>query len=447
MGRVQVIAVSYRPPPRRWKVYIAGAMARGCVTMTASAAVARLRPGMRVMLPPGCGEPRALVHEICRQSERLRDLTLMGGIHLGDYPWARPECAALRYATWHMSPRLDDARRRGRVEFVPLRYFDIVSEFAPGGRWAPDCVLVHAAPPDARGYLSLGVGVSVALPAARRAPLVIAQVNPNMPRARGNGWLHASQVDIRVDVDEPLVEYPPPAVGAVERAIGGHVAALVPDGAAVQVGVGAIPQAVLEGLAGHRDLALHSLLVDQGVALAEGGVVTGARKRVHRGRMDLGEAMGTRRTFDFLAASDAVNMESAAFTHDPEVVARMDRFVAINSALEIDLAGQVTAESLGVRQVAGIGGQFDFVLGASRSAGGAAIIALPSTGRDGAVSRIVPRLTAGAAVTTPRYLADWIVTEHGAARLRGLSDTARATALLAVAHPRFQGELERALTS
>jgi 4-hydroxybutyrate CoA-transferase len=415
--------------------------------MTPADAVGRLRPGMRVMMPPGCGEPRGLVAEICRQSERLRDLTLMSGIHLGDYPWARPEHAALRYATWHMSPRLEDARRRGRVDFAPIRYLDVVTEFAPGGRWAPDCVLVHTAPPDARGYLSLGAAVGVALPAARQAPLVIAQVNPNMPRARGNGWLHASQVDIRVDVDEPLVEYPPPAVGAVERAIGGHVARLVPDGAVVQVGVGAIPQAVLEGLAGHRDLALHSLLVDQGVALVERGVVTGSRKRVHRGRLDLAEAMGTRRTFDFLAESEAVNMESSAYTHDPDVVARLDRFVAINSALEIDLAGQVTAESLGPRQVAGIGGQFDFVLGASRSAGGASIIALPSTGRDGAVSRIVPRLATGAAVTTPRYLADWVVTEHGAARLRGLSETARATALIAVAHPRFQGELERALTT
>jgi 4-hydroxybutyrate CoA-transferase len=428
-------------------VYIADAMARGFTKLRLGEAVGLLRPGMKVLLPPGCGEPRALVAEICRQSERLRDLTLMGGIHLGDYPWAEPDRATLRYATWHMSPRLEDARRRGRVEFIPLRYFDLVTEFAAGGRWAPDCVLVHAAPPDGHGYLSLGVSVSVALPAARAAPLVIAQVNHAMPRARGNGWLHASQVDAWVEVDEPLVEYPPPVVGEVERAIGRHVAALVPDGATVQVGVGGIPQAVLEALGGHRDLALHSLLVDSGVTLVARGVVTGARKRLHRGRLDLGEAMGTRRTFDFLASSDAVNMESAAFTHDPHLVAAIDRFVAINSALEIDLGGQVTAESLGTRQVAGIGGQFDFVLGASRSAGGAAIIALPSTGRDGAVSRIVPRMAEGAAVTTPRYLADWVVTEHGAARLRGLSDSARATALLAVAHPRFQGELERALTS
>jgi acyl-CoA hydrolase len=235
-------------------------------------------------------------------------------------------------------------------------------------------------------------------------------------------------------------------VGDVERAVGRCVAALVPDGAVVQVGVGAIPQAVLEALDGHRDLALHSLLVDAAVGLVERGVVTCARKRVHRGRMDVAEAMGTRRLFDFLRDDDRVNMESSAFVHDPEIVARLERFVSINSALEIDLTGQVTAESLGGRQVAGIGGQFDFVLGASRSAGGASIIALPSTGRDGAVSRIVPRLAPGAAVTTPRYLADWVVTEHGAARLKGRGERERAVALIAVAHPRFREELERALT-
>ena len=224
----------------------------------------------------------------------------MGGIHLGDYPWARPEHAALRCAMWHMSPRLEDARRRGRVEFLPLRYFDAVAAFSRGGPWAPDCVLIQTAPPDAGGYLSLGVSVSLALPAAREAPLVIAQVNPRMPRTRGNACLHRSQIDVCVEVDEPLIEYPPPLVGDVERAIGRHVAALVPDGATVQVGVGAIPQAVLDALGDHRDLALHSLLVDGGIALIERGVVTGARKRIRRGRMDIAEVMGTRRLFDFV---------------------------------------------------------------------------------------------------------------------------------------------------
>ncbi len=412
---------------------------------TLAGAVARLAPGMRVMLPPGCGEPVALVGEICRQADRLRDLTLMGGIHLGDFPFARPETAALRVATWHMAPGLEDAGRRGRVEYLPLRYFDVVREFAPGGAWAPDCVLVHTAPPDRHGYLSLGVAVGVALPAARHAPLVIAQVNPRMPRTRGAGALHASQVDLWVEVDEPLLEYPPPAVTDVERAIARHVAALVPDRATVQVGVGAIPQAVLEALAGHRDLALHSLLVDAAVTLVERGAVTAAAKRLHRGRLDIAEAMGTRRLFDFLHDNPLVNMESSAVVHDPQVVARLDRFVAVNSALEVDLGGQVTAESLGPRQVAGIGGQFDFVLGASRSPGGRAIIALPATGRDGAVSRIVPRLTAGAAVTTPRFLADCVVTEFGVAELRGRGEHARAAALIAIAHPRFQEELARSV--
>ena len=225
------------------------------------------------------------------------------------------------------------------------------------------------------------------------------------------------------------------------------MASVVPDRATVQVGVGAIPQAVLEALGDHRDLGLHSLLVDASVALVERGVVTNVAKRFHRGRMDIAEAMGTRRLFDFVHDHVLVNMESSAFVHDPSVIAQIDRFVAVNSALEIDLTGQVTAESLGPRQVAGIGGQFDFVLGASRSRGGVSVIAMPSTGRDGTVSRIVTRLSAGAAVTTPRYLTDRVVTEFGVAELRGKGDRARAAALIAVAHPRFREELERGVTS
>src|SRR5215831_6921800 len=254
---------------------------RAFAKTTLSGAVGKLQPAMRVLMPPGCGEPVALVEEIGRQAARLRDLTLMGGIHLGDYSFARPEVAALRVATWHMSPGLEDARRRGRVDFVPVRYFDAVREFAAGGQWAADAVLVHCAPPDDHGYLSLGVSVGVVLPAARRAPLVIAQVNPNMPRTRGNASLHRSQIDVWVDVDEPLLAYPPPAVGDVERAIGR--------------GVAAIPQAVLEALGDHRRLALHSLLVDAAVALVERGAVDASAKRVHRGRLDIAEVMGTRR--------------------------------------------------------------------------------------------------------------------------------------------------------
>jgi 4-hydroxybutyrate CoA-transferase len=407
--------------------------------------VGRLRPGMKVLLPPGSGEPASLVAEICRQADRLAPLTLMGGIHLGDYPFCRAVLAGkIRFVTWHMSPRLADAHARGQAEYVPVRYSEVVRVFAAGGAWQPDCAVVHASPPDARGFLSLGVSVSVTRPAALRAPLVVAQVNPRMPRTLGGAFLHASQIDAWAEVDEELYEYPPPAVGDVERAIGGRVAELVPDGATVQVGIGAIPEAALSLLDGKRDLSLYSLLVDAAVTLCERGAVPSGARADGRGRIDVGEIMGTRRAFDFAHDNPAVSMVSSDTLHDPRVVAGLDRFVSINSALEVDLTGQVTAERAGGHRVAGIGGQFDFVLGASLAPGGVSIIALRSTGRDGE-SRIVPRLAPGAPVTTPRYLVDWVVTEHGAARLRGLGERERAAALIAVAHPRFVEELEKSL--
>jgi acyl-CoA hydrolase len=329
------------------------------------------------------------------------------------------------------------------VDFVPARYFDTVTVFAAGGPWAPDAVVVHAAPPDAAGYLSLGVSVSFALPAARRAPLVIAQVNPRMPRTLGNAFLHRSQVDCWTEADHALVEYPPTALGRVERAIAAHAAELIPDGATLQVGVGAIPQAIMEALGGRRDLGVHSLLVEPMLPLVEAGVITNARKRLHPGRMDVGEIMGTARLFAWAHDNPLINMEPSDVTHDPHVVAGLGPFVSVNSALEVDLLGQVNAESIDGRQVAGIGGQFDFVLGAVRAAGGRAIIALPSTGQGGARSRIVRRLGAGARVTTPRFLADYVVTEYGVAALRGQSDAGRARALARVAHPAWRERIER----
>jgi acyl-CoA hydrolase len=418
-------------------------MVRPFAKTTLAGAVDRLRPGMRVLMQPGCGNPSALVGEIMRQAERLAPLTLMGGLRLDDYPFGAPAYAGkLRFATWHMSPRLADARARGDVDFVPARYFDSVSLFAAGGAWAPDAVLLHTAPPDRAGYLSIGVS-AYALPAARRAPLVIAQVNARMPRTLGNAFVHRTQVDAWVEVDEPLLEYPPSPVGPVERQIARHVAGLVPDGATLQVGVGSIPQAIMDALGDKRDLAVHSLLVEHMLPLVEQGVITNARKRLHRGRMDIGEIMGTARLFDWSRDNPAINMEPSDIVHDPHVLASLDDFVSVNSALEVDLLGQVNAESVDGRQVTGIGGQFDFVLGASRSEGGRSIIALPSTGKGGAVSRVVARLGAGARVTTPRFLADAVVTEHGVAELRGRSDAGRARELIRVAHPDYREALER----
>ena len=306
------------------------------------------------------------------------------------------------------------------------------------GQWAPDAVIVHCSPPDRAGYLSLGVSMSYLLSAARRAPCVIAQVNPRMPRTLGNAFLHRSQIDCWAEAEHALVEYPPTPVGEIERTIARHVAELVPDGATVQVGVGSIPQAVMEALPGKRDLGVHSLLVDHMLPLIESGVITNSRKRLHPGRMDVGEIMGTERLFRWVHDNPMVNMEPSDIVHDPQVVGALGDFVSVNSALEVDLLGQVNAESVDGRQITGIGGQFDFVLGASRAAGGRSIIALPSTGRQGKVSRIAARLPSGARVTTPRFIADYVVTEYGTAALAGQSDAGRARALARIAHPAFR---------
>jgi 4-hydroxybutyrate CoA-transferase len=398
---------------------------------------------MRVLLPPGCAEPTPLVAEILRQARRLQPLTLMGGLHLGGHPFCAPEHdGCLRWVTFHAMPDLRDALVRGQAEFLPLRYFDAPWAFAPGGPWAADAVLVQTAPPDHAGRLSLGVSTSYPLPVARRAPLVIAEVNHRMPRTFGDSTIALERVHAWVETDRPLVPYPPPAAGEVERRIAGHVAELVPDGATIQVGIGAVPEAVVAGLGGHRELSVHSLLVDAMLPLLERGVITGSGNRRHPGCLDLGEIMGTEPLFRWVHENPRVYMEPSTAVHDPLVVAALERFVSINSAVEVDLTGQVNAEALGMRQVAGIGGQFDFVAGAALG-GGRSVIALPSTGRGGEVSRIVGRLGAGTPVTTPRHLVDCVVTEFGRAELRGLSDRQRARQLIRLAHPRFREDLER----
>jgi len=254
-------------------------------------------------------------------------------------------------------------------------------------------------------------------------------------------------VDCWVEAEHPLRELPPAPVGPVERSVGALVSDLIPDGATIQIGIGSIPQAVMEALGEKRDLGIHSLLVDSIVPLIEKGVVTNRLKSLHPGRMDLCEIFGSRRLFDFVHENPSVNMEPSDIVHDPQVVGRIRDFVSINSALEVDLAGQVNAESVGRMQVSGIGGQFDFVLGASRAPGGRSIIALLSTGQNGTVSRIVAALREGTRVTTPRYLPDYVVTEYGVASLRGKSDAERAKALVRIAHPAFREPLERSLVA
>jgi acetyl-CoA hydrolase len=406
-------------------------------------AIGRLAPGTRVLLPPGCAVPTPLIAEILRQADRLRPLTLMGGLYLGEHPFCAAEYdGRLRWATFHATPGLRDALTRGQAEFIPLRYFDAPWAFGPGGPWAADAVLVQTSPPDSAGRVSLGVSTSYPLPVARGTALVIAEVNHRMPRTLGDSTIGLDRVAAWVETDRSLVPYPSPRPGEVERRIADHVAEIVPDGATVQVGIGAVPEAIVAGLAGHRDLGVHSLLVDSMLPLLERGVITGARNRRHPGCLDLGEIMGTEPLFRWAHENAQVWMEPSTTIHDPAIVAGLERFVSVNSAIEIDLTGQVNAEALGGRQVAGIGGQFDFVAGAALG-GGRAVIARPATDPQGEVSRIVARLEAGTPVTTPRHLVDCVVTEFGRAQLRGLSDVARARELTRIAHPRFREGLER----
>ncbi len=368
----------------------------------------------------------------------------MGGLLLGAYPFCAPAYRDdIRWVTFHVMPGLREAMERGQVEFIPIRYFDALRVFGPAGPWAADAVVVHTAPPDADGRLSLGVSTSYPLPLARSAPLVIAEVNRRMPRTLGDSTIDLDRVGAWIETDRALIPYAAPDVGETERRIAAHVAEIIPDGATIQVGIGSVPEALAGCLGGHRDLAIHSLLVDAMLTLIERGVITNARKSRNPGRMDLGEIMGTETLFRFVHENPLVNMEPSSSIHNAMVVAGLERFVSVNSAIEVDLTGQVNAESLGARQVAGIGGQFDFVEGAYWAPDGRSVIALPSTGRGGEVSRIVARLPAGAKVTTPRYLTDYVATEFGCVCLRGLSVAQRTRALVRLAHPRFREGLER----
>ena len=300
-----------------------------------------------------------------------------------------------------------------------------------------DAVFVNATPPDAHGFCSLGVSVEAMHAAIDAATTVIVQFNRSMPRTLGESFVHVSQIDLAVEVDQPPYEHARPEIGDLERRIGSFIADLIPDGATLQLGIGAIPAATAQLLTGKRDLGIHSeMFTDAVVDLVEAGAVTGDRKARNRGKLVVAFLMGTRKLYDFVNDNPMVEMRSVDFTNDTHVIRSFDNMVAINSAIEVDLSGQVVADSIGYRMYSGIGGQMDFMRGAALAAGGRPIIALPSTaGSDGAVSRITSSLREGAGVVTTRAHVQTVVTEWGVAELWGKSLRERAKALIAIAHP------------
>lgn len=410
---------------------------------TADDALSVLRSAQRVWVQQGNSTPQPLIDAMIRRAPVLKDVEVISMLTLGDAPYTRPEFAGtFRHGGLFLGGNVREAVQAGRADYTPIFLSEIEGLFL-SGEMPLDVVLMQVAPPDEHGYLSMGTCVDCTLTAARTAKVVIAEVNARMPRTYGDCVLHVSDIDMLVETSRPLLVLPSETdTDEAHHRIAEHVAALVPDGATLQLGIGGIPEAVLSCLGNHRDLGLHSeLLSDAIIPLIESGVINGARKTLHPGKAVLGFALGTQRLIDFLHDNYFFEFHPISYTNDPFVIARNDRMVAINSAIQVDLTGQVCADSIGTRPYSGVGGQPDFIRGAARSKGGKPIIALPSTAKHGTISRIAPVLDPGSGVVTSRADVHYVVTEYGAAYLHGKSIRQRAEALISIAHPKFRNEL------
>jgi acyl-CoA hydrolase len=409
---------------------------------SAKHAVEQIRSGQRVFVHGAAATPHVLLNALVARSADLEDVEVVHLHAAGPAPHVEPAMAGhLRHRALFVGSNVRQAVNDGRADFVPIFLSDIPRLFT-SRRLPLDVALVHVSPPDAHGYCSLGTSVDVAMAAVDSAPLVIAQVNPRMPRTLGNSFIRFDHIDFAVEVDEPLLVEPVEPVDDTERLIGVYVADLVDDGATLQLGIGGIPNAVLEAMTSQRDLGVHTEMFSDGLLdLVEAGVVTGAAKSLHPGKIVTTFLMGSQRLYDWVHDNPMVEMQPVDYTNDTSIIRRNTRMTAINSAIQVDLTGQVCADSIGTRIYSGVGGQMDFMRGAALSPGGKAIIALPSTARGGSVSRIVPTLTEGAGVTTTRAHVQYIVTEHGVADLHGASIRERAEALIRIADPAFHDEL------
>lgn len=412
---------------------------------SAAEAVRAIKSGDRVVVDHACGEAQALSEAMVARAPELQNVEVVHMVAMGKAKYCLPEMDGhFRHNSLFVGATSRAAVNEGRADYTPVFFSEIPSLFRDG--YLPvDVALPQVSPPDEHGYCSLGISVDYTRAAVDCARTVIAQVNKNMPRTFGESFVHVSRFDHIVEIDEPLIELPRPKITEVEENIGRYVADLIEDGSTLQLGIGSLPDAVLLFLKGKKDLGIHSEMFSDGVVdLFEEGVVTNQAKTLHRGKMVATFLMGTRRLYDFVHNNPAVIMYPVDYVNDPFVIARNKKMVSINSALQVDMVGQVCADSIGIKQYSAVGGQVDFVRGASRSEGGKAIIAMPSTAGGGKYSRIVNTLDTGASVTTSRFDVHYVVTEYGIANLRGKSTRQRAMELISVAHPNFREELRAA---
>lgn len=411
---------------------------------TPDEAVAVVQSGDHVFIGSGAAEPQRLVEALVARANSVFGTEIMHIMTLGIAPYTEPKWGDnFRHNALFIGPNVRDAVQEGRADYTPIFLSEIPRLFETG-RVPIDVALIQVSPPDRHGYCSYGVSVDVVKPAAENASLVIAEVNEQMPRTLGDSFVHVDDIDFLVPVDYAILETTQPQPDEVARNIGRHIANLIEDGSTLQMGIGTIPDSVLLSLRDKKDLGIHTEMFSDGMmALVELGVITNMKKSIHKGKVIASFCMGSKKLYDFVDNNPFIEFHPNSHTNDPFVIAQNDKMVSINSALEVDLTGQVCADSLGTYFYSGIGGQVDFVRGAARSKGGKPIIALPSTAQDGQVSRIVPQLKPGAGVVTSRGDVHYIVTEWSVAYLHGRTIRERALALISIAHPKFRPKLIR----
>jgi acyl-CoA hydrolase len=402
-----------------------------------------IRDGSRIYIGMGCGEPQHLVRALVEILPRYRDIEVVQNLSFGALPvdWSHLKDHA-RLKTFFVGSRSREAVNSGTADYIPIYFSSIPGLFREEPVWALDVCLIQVSPPDEHGYCSLGVSVDIGKSAAESARMVIAQVNPRMPRTLGDSFIHASRVNYFVEYEEPLIEVVFRERSAVAERIARYVSALVEDGATLQVGIGRIPHSVLRLLDDKNDLGIHSeIITDAHLHLVRRGCVTGLKKTVHQGKIVTSCCLGTKDVYDFVHNNPEVELYPIEYVNNRKLISQHDQMTAINSALEIDLSGQICADSIGHRVYSGIGGYVDFMHGAASAKRGKAIIVLPSTSPDGRKSRIVSHLTSGAGVVSSRSTIQYIVTEFGIAYLHGKTIRERALALINIAHPKFRERL------
>lgn len=417
-------------------------------TVSAEKALEVLKSGDKVIIQPGCAAPFELIKAMVAKKDELQDVIVYHILVVGDLPYLQPGMEKhFKHKAFFIGGNARKAVNEGRSEFIPIFLSEVTMLFKKN-IIVPDIALIQVSPPDEHGFCSYGIDVGNIKTPAEKAKVVIAQVNPEMPRGLGNSFIHVNKLDYIVEHEAPLLELPQvdpdstPEMLKIYDKIGQYIAEMIEDGSTLQMGIGAIPDSVLKYLHNHKDLGIHTEMFSDGIVeLVEEGIINGEKKTLHPGKIIAGFCLGTKKSYDFIDNNPVIEFHPQEYVNDPFIISKNNKMVAINSAIEIDLTGQVCSDSIGTRFYSGIGGQVDFIRGAAHSEGGKPIIALPAATKDGKISRIVPTLKPGAGVVTSRGDVHYVVTEYGVAELYGKTVQERAKALIGVAHPKFRDEL------